>query len=303
VTAGAPPPEGAPLVVEWDGILEGRVASMPALQAAAAAMSACGSVTFACEITGGRFSLLPRETSAPGAKFDGAAQARFLAALEGFLAAAQPDSIESTLRSKMIYAEQVAETLFAMRGEALEPVTRVRPRLPGEGAAPLAGAGNQRPLVGRREILLLVPLLLLLGGYFVWSTGLFDRVLAARAEQLALETGPFGKTLTMAVERSLGMYEVTLRRGPDYPKDAAALAGLRDAASSLVDRAACDVVGSGGKAWVQVVNAGGAVRATAAFELRDLLTQEDGKVKAIVPGAMDATTIRLSLTREAAAGR
>ena len=296
-----PPPEGPPVAIEWGGIVEGRVTAANDVLAAAAAMSTCGGGTFACDVQGGRFSLIPRVTNVAGGDFDVDAQARFLAALARLLAAAQPNSVESTLRNRMLYGDRVAETLFTVRGAAIEPVTRVRPRQPGDGAGPTVAAA--RPAVGRRELLLLAPLLLGAGGILAWQNGLFDRILAARADKLALDTGPFGALLQVAIEPVFGGYELRVRRGPDYPQDPAALGRLRDGATSLVARAACDAVGDGGKAWAQVLGDAARVRSATAFELRELLARPDGAVVVRVPGAIDAATIRLSLTKDDPAPR
>ena len=291
-------PEGAPLVVEWNGILEGRADDPRAVSAAVDVLSACSNAKFVCEITGSRFSMLPRDTTVAGAGFDEGAQSKFFAALEQLVAAAQLGSVESTLRSKMVYGTQVAETLFALRHGKLAPVTRLRPRLNGEGS--VAEMGPLRTGLGRREILIVAPLLAVLAGFLAWRNGLLDRILAARAETLAIETGPFSDTLAMSVTRSFGNYEVEIRRGAAYPKDPKELGVLRERADSLVARAAVDAVGDGGLAWVQVCNRTGEVRSASRCELRALLADPAAKLVVNVHGALDAATVRLSLTNEVA---
>ena len=290
-------PEGAPIVVEWNGILEGRATNPRAVMEAVDALSACSAAKFACEITGSRFSLLPRVTNVSGAGFDEDAQSKFFAALERLVQAAQPGSVESTLRAKMVYATQVAETLFAMQRGVPAPVTRIRPRLEGEGAN--GEDVHPRALLRRREALWIAPLLAVLAGLLVWRNGLLDRILAARAETLQVETGPFGETLALSVTRNFGNYEVEIRRGPSYPKDPKELSALRELAGSLVDRAAIDAVGDGGVAWVLVCNRDGNVRSASRCELRALLADPAAKTIVNVHGAIDATTVRLSLTDEA----
>lgn len=292
-------PSGAPLQVEWNGILEGRVADPSAILAAANALSACSKTAFSCEVTGMRFSLLPSDSVTSGAGFDEAAQARFFEALEQLVATALPGSIESTLRSKMVYERQVAETLFAMQRGALTAVTRVRERQPSEGVMLDADSKDARRVVGRREILVLAPVLLFAGMFFAWRNGLVDRVLAARSEQLAIEAGPFGEMLALTVDKKWGNYEVVIRRGASYPADPAALTALRDGASSLVARAAVDAVGDGRDAWIHVCNEKGEVRAASRFDLSPLLTDPAGKIEVTAHGAIDAKTLRLSLTKEA----
>ena len=158
------PPVGPPLVVEIDGILDGRVQQPESLTAAANALSQCGIGGFVCEITGGRFSLLPQATRLPGREFGEAAQARFLDGLNALCAAAVAGSVESTLRCRLVFADQVAETLFVARGPAIEPLTRVRPRLAEESTA-AAGSPRGKSLpfgLGRRELLVIGPLLAIL---------------------------------------------------------------------------------------------------------------------------------------------
>jgi PAS domain-containing protein len=129
-----PLPAGAPTSAGIEGILDGRVGDADALQRAVAELGQSGAGPFRCDIQGGRFSLLPVDTQLPPG-FDAAAQARFLDALQAVVAAAQPGSIETNLRSRMVYADQVAETLFRVRGASIEPLTRLRPRTAADAPA------------------------------------------------------------------------------------------------------------------------------------------------------------------------
>jgi hypothetical protein len=292
-------PEGAPLAVEWNGILEGKVTDVDRLLEASRTLDACSAAKFACEVTGGRFSLLPRDTHVSGRGFDEEAQVRFVDALQELIATAAPGSVESTLRSKMVFETKVAETLFAVQRGALEPLTRVRDRRAGEEAALAETKGRSGGLVlGRREVLLLIPLLAIATAIFAWRNGLVDRVLAARAEQLTLQTGPFGEMLSLQVTRSWGVYEVQVRRGESYPKDPAELEALRTKAVSLVERAAADAVGSGGEAWVQLCDDDGEVGGSQRLELRALLADPLAIVRVSLQGRIDAASLRLSLTKD-----
>lgn len=297
--SGVAPPVGAPIAVEIDGILDGRIQHQEQLTQAANALSQCGIGGFQCEITGGRFSLLPQATRLPGSGFGEAAQARFLDGLNALCAAAVAGSVESTLRCRMVYAEQVAETLFVVRGAVVEPLTRMRPRLPDESTAAAAPGKATLPFgLGRRELFVIGPLLAVLGMVMAWQSGLVDQMLAARAEAIAVETGPFGKLLDVRFRRSWGNYEIEIYRGPDYPKDPKALNDRRDAAASLTERAACDAAGNGGEAWLQLRNSKGKVVAAQRFELRELLVSTETPVKARLPGRIDAAGIVVSLTRD-----
>lgn len=297
----APPPRqlptGAPHGIGIDGILEGRVANAVALGAAVEALGACGAGRFRLEITGGRFNVLPEETTLAGTTFDQHAQAAFVAALQQVLDAAAPGSIVTTLRCTLHYAEQIAETLFVVRGGQLEPLTRLRARGSGD-APPLPGADGtpaRGPALPRRQLLLITPLLLLAGALVAWQTGWIDRVLAARAEDLATDGGPFGAMLQVEARRSWGNYEIELRRGADYPTTPDELTRRRDASGDLAARAATTLVGDGGQLFVQLRAADGALLAERRAELRPLLADAQGKVVLQLPGQITAHTVRLSL--------
>lgn len=295
-----PPPTGAPLSVHFDGILDGRVVDAPALQAAAEALSQLGGGTFQVDIDGGRFSLLPAGEELPGDRFDEAAQARFVKLLGDVLAAAAPGSVEATLRCRLGYPEQIVETWFRAGRAGIEPLSRVRPRTAEDGAFAAPTAATRPPLgIGRRELLILAPLLLVAGLLYFWQAGLLDRMLSARAEQIRFDTGPFGSMLDVAIERSWGQYEVRLRRGPAYPADPAAVQQAQTTAAGLPQRAAAELVGNGGELWLQMRDVEGKVLDAVPVQLRALLVAAEGEVKARLPGRMQAQTVALSLTREA----
>ncbi len=296
-------PTGAPDRLDIDGILEGRVGDDVALRAALTGLDRCGFGKFQCEFTGGRFSLLPRDTELPGQGLDGAAQARFLDQLGAVVAAAVVGSVESTLRCRMTFPDQVVDTLFAVRGGAIEPLSRQMPRAPGERAH-AAGQPPAMPFgLRRREALLFGPILLLVGVFLAWQSGLVDRVLAARAESLTVATGPFAQMLRLQVVRSWGRYEISIQRGATFPADPRALAALREGAGSLSERAACEAVGDGGTVWVQLRNHDGRVLDAVRVELRALLADDQTPVETQLSGRIGAAAITLSLTRDAPQGK
>lgn len=290
-----PLPEGAPNALVVDGILDGRVRDAHALRDAVLRLSACGAGEFRLDITGGRYSLLPVETDVPPDRFDQAAQSNLLDRLHEVLEASQQGSVEATLRCKLVYGAEVAETLFVVRGATVEPLTRRRPAAPSD--APALPRMAPEPGIGlpRRQVLLLAPLALVLVGLLAWQSGYIDRVLAARAEQLATDTGPFGDMLTLRVARSWGSYKVTLTRGEGYPDTPDALAARKASVEELAGQAACAVIGDGDDLFVQVLDADGDVLDATRAELRSLLTDGDGEVVVSMDGRMAATTIRLSL--------
>ncbi|MCB9877444.1 MAG: hypothetical protein H6835_07585 [Planctomycetes bacterium] len=290
-----PPPTGAPQQLVVEGILDGRVADAAALRATVHLLSAAGAGRFRLEVTGGRFNVLPEDTQVPGAAFDEDAQATFLQTLQKVVDAAAPGSVETTLRCKMVYADQVAETLFVLQAGQLEPLTRRRPRSVGD-APPLPHDEPAAEMqVRRRELMWVAPVLLLLGAFIAWQTGWIDRVLAARADAIACETGPFGDMLAVAASREWGNYVVTLQRGPGYPETPEALARRRDASQDLTSRAATELVGDGGELFVQLLDAQGEVLAERRTDLRALLAAADGKREVTLPGRIAAHTLRLGL--------
>ncbi len=291
-------PDEAPQAVIVEGILDGRVGDAAALQTAADSLGAAGAGAFRCDVQGGRFSLLPVETRVPGASFDAAGQARFLDALHALLRASAPGSVEANLRCRLVYATEVAETLFVVRGERVEPMTRRRPRTPADDAA-LAPPPAALPMgLRRRDLLVLAPVLLLVGLFVAWRAGWIDRVLAARAETLQVETGPFAAMIAATVERSWGNYEVSLRRGADYPATPEALAALVAKQTDNAHRAACTIVGDGRDLFVQLLDDDKRVLAEVRAEVRPLVTEKDAAVIVKLPGQMNAAGIRLSLNAE-----
>lgn len=298
--AGTPPPlqppTGAPLAAFVEGLFDGRIGDATALQLAIANLQHAGAGPFRAEVLGGRFSLLPAATQVTGAPFDEAAQARFLQALQGVAAAAAPGSVETNLRCRLVYADVVAETLFVQRNGQLEPLTRVRPRTADDGLG-VPNAPSVPFGLRRRELLFAAPLLLLAGGLVAWQSGWIDRVLSARAEGLRTDSGPFGAMLQLRVDPTWGNYRVTVTRGPDYPANASALAARRDGTEDLVARAAITAVGDGGTIFVQLLGPDDKVLAEQRTELRPLLAAADGTLEAKLPGAMQATAVRLSLSK------
>ncbi|MFN3241461.1 MAG: hypothetical protein ACE37K_08105 [Planctomycetota bacterium] len=293
---GATPPAGAPRSLIVEGIVDGRVLDAQALREAVARLSACGAGEFRIDVTGGRFNMLPVDTHVPPEGFDSAAQSNFLDRLQELVDAAQPNSIETTLRCKLVYDDEVAETLFVVQGTTVEPVTRRRPRTVQDAPALPTMEAEASLGMRRKELLWIAPLLLVLGGVFAWQSGYIDRVLAVRAEEMNTDTGPFGDMVAMKLERSWGNYHVTLTRGAGYPTTPDALAARKQSSSDLTEQAACAVVGEGDQLFVQLLDDQGKVLEAARTELRPLLTDADGEVLVRLPGKMSVKSVRLSLS-------
>jgi len=286
-------PDGRPESLHINGLLDGRVLDESELRQAVATLSGCGAGTFHLDIQGGRFSIVPTEPDQPAESFGPEAQQEFLAGLQAVADSAQPGSTELNLRCKLVYAAEVMETLFVVRGKAIEPVTRRRRR--SEKDTAMQDPPQRPPLFGknRREAIWLVAAGLLTCAFLAWQLGLIDRAFARPADQLVVDTGPFGDMLSIQTEFSWGNYVVTLRRGPGYPASASELAERKQDADDLVTRATYTLIETGGKLFVQLLDEDGRLLSEAARELRPLL--EDKPTKTELPGRSSARRLRLAL--------
>lgn len=291
MSAPSLPPVGAPLAASIEGVLDGRVDDAQRLQAAAADLSRAGAGTFRCELRGGRFSLLPLQPHLPAGSFDATAQARFLDALQALVACAVPGSVETNLRCRLLYADEVVETLFVGKGDHLEPLTRRRPRTAAD-VLPV-DAPNPTSWLPRGQRWLL-PAVFVLTALMLWRAGLFDRLLSPAAATLATDTGPFGAMLALRVERDALQYTVELVRGPEFPSTPAALQRRLANVTDLEQLAAGRIVGDGRDLFVQLLDGERQVLAEDRVELRALL-EPDATVQAHLAGHRRATTVQLAL--------
>lgn len=291
MSAPSLPPAGAPLAAFVEGVLDGRVDDAQRLQAAVADLSRAGAGAFRCELRGGRFSLLPLQPHLPPGSFGVAAQARFLDALQALVACAVPGSVETNLRCRLLYADEVVETLFVAKGNQLEPLTRRRPRT-AEDAVP-DGASSATSWLPRGPRWLL-PTLLVLAALMLWQSGLFDRLLSPAAATLAIDTGPFGAMLAMRIERDSMQYTIELQRGPEFPSSPAALQQRLANVTDLEQLAAGRIVGDGRDLFVQLLDGERRVLAEDRVELRALLTP-DATVLAHLAGHRRAAAVQLAL--------
>lgn len=290
-----PAPSGAPRAVFVEGLLDGRVGDGARLSTCVRTLGQAGAGAFRLDVQGGRFSLLPVDTVVTGTQFDDAAQARFLEALHEVVAAAAPGSVETNLRCRMVFADVVAETLFVVRGNTIEPLTRRRPATPADLAG-LAAPPQALPLgLRRRELVWLVPVLAVVGVFLLWQGGWIDRVLAARADELSRDTGAFGTWLAFDVDRSWGNYVVMVKRGADYPQSPADVTAAKAAATDLTRASACDIVGDGRDLYVQLLGAEQKVLAESRIDVRPLLGNPAAEIETRLPGMMGATGFRLSV--------
>lgn len=291
---------GAPLWVTMDGIVEGRIGDFAALNSAVLALNRLGICSFELDRDGGKFSVMPENDRKPGSGFDGERQHELLLQL-GKLAAGANGPLESTLRCTMVYADECAETVFRPalpppEGPGIEPLTRVRPSRADDVPPEAAPAPPWAQLLKRREVLVVLPLLLLAFGLTAWRTGLVDRLLAANAQGMAVENADFGDLLDVAVENEWGNYKVTISRGPGHPTTAAAWDDRVAAATTEAQRLHAIVVREGQDLYVQVRDEKGRVLAEESGSMRVLVTDPDGSEIVRLPGQMTAARVVLSLT-------
>lgn len=281
----------APEAATIDGVLDGRVADVAALDAAVQQLGAAGAGGFRCEVQGGRFTLWPLATTIAG-RFDADAQHRVLVALQAVQQVALPGSLETNLRCRVLTADTVEETLFVVRGDQLVPLTRVRPRTLADARST---APPRRPAVSRRERWLLAPLLLATVAYVGWQANWLGRWQAAPAAQLAASAGPFADLLQIEVAEAGADYAITLRRGPGYPTTPSELQQQLAAAPVLAARATIDAVGRGEAIYVVLLAADGQALAAAQVSLRPLLAQPDRTVTTGLRKAAAAAGVALTL--------
>jgi hypothetical protein len=263
------------------------------VRAAAARSNATGFGRMDVGVDGGRFSVLMDDTTVPAARMTDENRRALADALTS-IAGASGGPVESTLRCTEVFANEVRETLFLPDGGAIRALTRTRPvtdadqfRDPQSPAPP--------PSMGRGRLAVVLALLLVAFGVAAWASGWVDRLLAAKADAIAIDTGPFADCVDVSVAKSWGEYEVTLRRGPGYPVTNERLAELRAKATTPADRAAIDAVGSGGDVWLRLEDAEGRALELSKTDLRALAASADRTSETRLPGRISAARVRLSI--------
>lgn len=287
--------------VYWfDGILEGpRGAYDQRLQQHCRALNDGGLVQLHLEMESGRFSLLADDEVRVGAGPDDPRAESFVRHLSTLVKEVLDEggAIESTLRCTVVDGDQVQETLFAVRQMRLQPLTRERP-VTADDRARFTHLEPEPALilpVGGKVLAVVALLLLLAGGLVAWQSGMFYRAFAVEAVELSEDLGDFNGLLTIEVKDDWGSYSIKLTRGERYPANAAEVDALVNAATTTAQRAAINVVADGGTLWLRVQDEHGKVLTARPMSLRNLLTQEDGKVEERVPGHRHAHQLRLAL--------
>ena len=285
-------PEGAPLFVEVGGILDGRTEDSSALRRQVQRLSECGLGVFKLDVTGFKFSILPRQTLVKGDGFTCEAQAQFLQCLQGVVSMARADTVESTLHSKLIYPELVVETLFVCGDGAVKPISRIRERLNDDYEETPAESAYQ---ISRRDLLLGAALLLITGVLVLWRTGYLERLIVARESPVACDAGQFQRLLVVEAQREWGVYIVTVSRGPDFPDTPQRLSELVPRAVTLAEGAALSAVGGGATISVELLAVDGKVLESSSLSLAPLLQDDKAVLSVQIPARLSESRLRLSV--------
>ncbi len=290
------PPEGAPRFAVFDGILEGPVGGAERLTGAALALRRLDIVDADLDIDGGRFCWLPADGRVAGAKLTVERQSALLDALGALVAAsADPTRVESTLRCTMVYEDQVVETLFSVQRGAVSSLSRVRTASDADAMPELPAGRRGLRRLGNGQLTLLASLLALALGAIAWQVGLVAQVFGPAPGELATDSGPLDRAVTIDVRGGLGTYRVTLRRGTDYPATPGAIDTRLAAATTTADRALLARLMAGASIDVQLEDAEGRVLARSSCSLAPLL--EDHPSEAVLPRRLAAREVSLAFGR------
>jgi len=298
--SGAPPPPTGPQAptgplenLRFGGILEVRGGSRDNLLAVVRRINGIGLAQAELASDGGRHSLMFDDQPVSGSAASNDKIDRLVEELQALVDASEsPDGAESTLHCTAIHTDGVIETLIGVEQGRVHPVSRVRSRTP----PPIDTRSEQRRVAWVRVSG--VALLLVIGcSMLAWKFGYIDRVLASSATSLEHDVGPFGDRLEFELERSWGRYKITIRRGPGFPADPAAAKAQTDAAESLAESTAAQIIADGGTLYVQLVNAKGKVLESTSIDLRPLIEAPDGKATCELHGRVGAKSVRLALSK------
>lgn len=293
-----PPAPLGPVRHAWfAGLIEGRPGDVDGMKRAVASINALRIAHMDLALDGGRFSALFDERAVAGDAFAPAVQDELIRLLGELLAAAaDPGTVESTLRCTAVHDTTAVETLFAPMRGAIHCVSRHRPVQPTDlEHAPDARTKGAIEEFGRRRAVMIGLVMLLAAGMLIWQSGLLERFRSVSPEHIEMRTGPFGDLLTATIEPAWGNYRVILRRGASYPDSAEDATRLEAAATTAAHRAAANAVSDGDPVFARVHDSDGGVLAFATVSLRALLVRDDAEIVVHLPGRSAASAIELAL--------
>jgi len=268
-------PSGPPAYAWFAGVVEGdRGGTDGGLHAAAAAIERLGFGRADLELEGARFTLLLSGETVGGERLDDAGKRSFIAALEELARAAGiARPLESTLRCTEVHADRTVETLFAIEGGRVRPLSRVRAvDAEDRRRAPRStGAPPELDSLGRRRAIVIVLSLVAIGAISVWRSGLIGRLLSPDPAALPILTTEFGDRLAVTVRHDFGDYRVEIRRSPAFPDTDEELALWRDRLSGARERIAWQALSGEGTVYVHSLGEGSRRLHTVSVNLRPLI--------------------------------
>lgn len=280
----------------FGGMIEGPRGSDAPLREALAELNQLQLARVDLEFDARQFSVLVDDRPLKPESWKGERLQAFVEGLQALISASEtPSLVESNMRCVEFYEDRVVETLFAVIHGKLHCTSQVRAPRPSD-AEYLArydrGLGIRRMGWGKRITLCLGACLLAAG--LGWRIGLDDLFFPAAASELQLNTGYFGELLEMRVEPVFGGYQVTIKRGAQYPRDAEGHLALARDTEPLSRHVATEAVGSGGELFVRVLDQDGRPLASSALYLESLLDDEAAELSITLPCFRSARGVELS---------
>ena len=291
---------GVPQFGWFDGILEGRTQDPPTIRGIVAQVNNLNLVKTDLEIQGSKFSLLMGSEHLSQIEMATDRLETLMNLLQQLCdASGEPCTIESTLRCVLIFDQSTLEVLMAPVNGTMKAIGRTRP-ISEEDRARCA---VQTPLqdsisrLGARRAIIIGVLFVVLFGIYAWKYGYIDRLFHMSAESLIVETGDFKGLLVVEVEESSGFYRAKISRGDQFPTDPSSAQLLSDAADTLAKRLAVNLVVTGSKIYLQLLDEEDAIIAAEGVELRSLVISEESHVEARIRARLRAHRLRLALDK------
>ena len=283
----------------FDGILEGPVGDRERLRACTNSLGALGIVKSSLEIEGGKFSLLLDDQSRKIAGISDGDRRSLMDFLQEIVdSSPDPSRVESTLRCTEIHSGTANETLFAVNQGQFEKVSRSR----STNSDDLRRKPRPTSVIGQEfespksKRILVVAAVVIAAILVLWQSGIVDQMLAPEASAIAINQGPFGDVLDLDLTKKLGVYELTVSRGNDYPATMGEIKNRINNAADLRSAAMLGAIARGEVVFVQMADADGELLFEKGIGLKALLLEPDAKIRVPIPGRRKASGLFLALT-------